>query len=71
MAGDRRLQALTFQVFLLSTPLVTAYSVVVDRVFDVHLAVGRALKAAFARATLAVSRPAVVALAVLAYSRAT
>ena len=70
MAGNRRVQALAFQAFLLSTTFVTAYSVVVDHVLDVHLVVGRALRVLFARATLTlIAVLPFVALAVLGYAR--
>ena len=50
----RRLSGFVIYPLLLSTPLVTAYAVVVERVFDVTLAVRSAIKYALARYTLMV-----------------
>jgi len=52
MGGHRDTQALIVGLFLLLTPSVTAYSVVVDRVLDVGVMAGRALRHLFARVTL-------------------
>jgi len=70
MARNREPQALVLQVSLLSMTFITAYSVIVEQVFDVRLAVGRALQGVFARGTLTLlaGMPFVV-LGVLAYSR--
>ena len=53
-AGGRRLTAPLFFAVLLIVPVVTAYAVVVDRVLDVRITIGQALKYVLARNTLAV-----------------
>jgi len=68
MANNRRMEALALEAFLLLMPCVTAYSVLVNRVFDVRVVVGQALRYVFARATLtAIAASPIVALAVFAY----
>jgi len=66
VAPIRRATIAPFFGLLLSVPFLTAYAVIVDRVLDVRVAVGRALQYMFARATL-VAVPVVPFAAVLAY----
>jgi len=68
MAENRSTQALALAGLLLAVPPVTAYSIVVDRVLDVRMAIGTALRYVFARVTLtAVALSPFVALGIFAY----